>query len=248
MEFQGKVAVITGAASGIGRETALILGQRGATVVLADIQEEAGQKTLRELQSQNIRAEFITNDVTRLDQIHALFATAIAHYAQVDILVNCAGIARRTPVPEITPEEWDLVFSINLKSAFFCSQAALNHMCARQYGKIVSIASASGKSGGVAVGAHYSASKAGIICMTKSLALYAAPYRINVNSVCPGPIATPMTEVWGDAVNTAFAEMVPFKRYGTPGEVAEAIAFLASDRSQYITGETLDVNGGLIMD
>jgi NAD(P)-dependent dehydrogenase (short-subunit alcohol dehydrogenase family) len=151
-------------------------------------------------------------------------------------------------VPDITPEEWDRLLAVNLRSTFFCSQQALRSMCPRGYGKIVNLASAAGKLGGVAVGAHYSASKAAIICLTKSLALYAAPYRVNVNCVCPGPTATAMTDAWGDRINSAFAERIPFKRYGTPEEVSEAICFLASDRAGYITGETMDVNGGLVMD
>jgi hypothetical protein len=115
-------------------------------------------------------------------------------------------------------------------------------MCERQEGKIINIASAAGKIGGIAVGAHYSASKAGIICLTKSLALYAALYNVTVNCVCPGPTATPLTDEWGEELNTSFAAKIPLKRYGTPQEVAEAICFLASDRANYITGETLDVN------
>ena len=248
MEFDGKVAVITGGASGIGRATAERLGRAGATVVLADVQKATGQQAVSELVAKQIKVEFQKTDVSLVDQIRALFSDTVSRHHAVDILVNAAGIARSTAVPELSVEEWDLVMAINLRSAFFCAQEALKHMVGRKSGKIISIASASGKTGGVAVGAHYSASKAGIICLTKSLAQYAAPYHINVNAVCPGPIKTPMTDVWGDEMNRAFAEKIPFKRYGLPEEVAEAIAFLASDRASYITGETMDVNGGLVMD
>jgi 3-oxoacyl-[acyl-carrier protein] reductase len=248
MEFEGKVAVITGGASGIGRATAERLGRDGAIVVIADVQEMTGRKAAGDLTAKQTKAEFQKTDVSQVDEIRALISATVSRHETIDILVNAAGIMQATAVPELTPEEWDLVLAINLKAAFFCAQETLKHMIAKKSGKIISIASASGKTGGAVVGTHYSASKAGIICMTKSLAQYAAPFHVNVNCVCPGPIKTPMTDVWGPEVNREFAEKIPFKRYGTPQEVAEAIAFLASDRARYITGETMDVNGGLVMD
>jgi len=248
MEFKDKVAVITGGASGIGRATADRLGRDGAIVVIADVQETAGRKAAEDLTAKQTRAESHKTDVSQVNEIRALISGTAARHGTIDILVNAAGIMQATAVPDLTPEQWDLVMSINLKAAFFCAQEALKFMTEKKSGKIINIASASGKTGGIVVGAHYSASKAGIICMTKSLAQYAASYHVNVNCVCPGPIQTPMTDVWGADVNREFAEKVPFKRFGTPEEVADAIAFLASDRARYITGETIDVNGGLVMD
>jgi 3-oxoacyl-[acyl-carrier protein] reductase len=248
MDFKGKVAVITGGASGIGRATAERLGRDGAIVVLADVQEVTGRQAAEDLTAKQIKAEFHKTDVSQADEIRALISGTVSRHDSIDILVNAAGIMQATTIPELTPEEWDLVLAINLKAAFFCSQLALKHMIAKKYGKIINIASASGKTGGVAVGAHYSVSKAGIICLTKSLAQYAAPFHVNVNCVCPGPVKTPMTDLWDLEVSQEFAEKIPFKRFGTPEEVAEAIAFLASDRARYITGETMDVNGGLVMD
>jgi 3-oxoacyl-[acyl-carrier protein] reductase len=248
MEFSGKVAIITGVAGGIGHATAAILGEKGATVIGWDFQEEGLERASKALKARNIEMTPVKADLENTDNIRALFSKTIVDFKRIDILVQCAGICYRSTVPEITPEEWDHIFAVNLKSVFFAAQEALKVMCRQNYGKIINISSASGKSGGVAVGAHYSATKAAVICLTKSLALYAAPFDVNVNCVCPGPIATPMTDVWGEEMNKSFAEKIPFKRYGTPEEVAEAICFLASDRARYITGETMDVNGGLVMD
>jgi len=248
MDFSGRVAIITGVAGGIGLATAAMLGEQGATVIGSDSREKGLQRAQMALQARNIEMTAVRADFQHISEIKALFSHAIKDFRRIDILVQSAGVCYRSSVPEITPEEWDYTFAVNLKSVFFASQEALKFMCPQNYGKIIHISSASGKSGGVAVGAHYAASKAAVMCLTKSLALYAAPFGVNVNCICPGPIKTPMTESWGDAVNKSFAEKIPFKRYGTPEEVAEAISFLASDRARYITGETMDVNGGLVMD
>jgi NAD(P)-dependent dehydrogenase (short-subunit alcohol dehydrogenase family) len=248
MEFKDRIAVVTGGAGGIGRATVRRLLAEGARVVLADIDETAGERVVGELRSAGEALEFLRIDVADVAEIRERLSAVLSRHGRIDVLVNAAGIDSLAAVPDITPEEWDRLLAVNLRSTFFCSQQALRSMCPRGYGKIVNLASAAGKLGGVAVGAHYSASKAAIICLTKSLALYAAPYRVNVNCVCPGPTATAMTDAWGDRINSAFAERIPFKRYGTPEEVSEAICFLASDRAGYITGETMDVNGGLVMD
>lgn len=248
MELTGKIALVTGGASGIGRAASQQIGREGGTVVIADVNEKLGDQAADELRREGQAAEFVKLDVARVPEIRRILSRVVSRHGRIDILVNAAGIGRLTRIPDITPEEWDLVMTVNLRSAFFCSQEALKTMCPRGYGKIVNIASAAGKIGGVAVGAHYAASKAAVICLTKSLALHAAAFHVNVNSVCPGPIATPLTDSWGEEVNEAFAAKIPFGHYGSPEDVAEAIVFLVSDRSRYITGETLDVNGGLVMD
>ena len=248
MDFSGKVAIITGVAGGIGLATAAMLGEQGAAVIGWDFQEERLEQARKALQTRNIEMVAVKADLENIDEIKTLFSKAIKDFKRIDILVQSAGVCYQSPVPEITTEEWDHVFAVNLKSVFFAAQEALKFMCPQNYGKIIHISSAAGKSGGVAVGAHYAATKAAVISLTKSLALYSAPFGVNVNCVCPGPIKTPMTDVWGDAINKSFAEKIPFRRYGTPEEVAEAICFLASDRARYITGETMDVNGGLVMD
>jgi 3-oxoacyl-[acyl-carrier protein] reductase len=248
VDFQEKTVVITGGAGGIGRAAADIMGRQGACLFITDVGTEAGEEAVAGWRKRGIPATFIRADLTDLSEIRALFRRVEEEAKRIDVLVTCAGISSLTRIPEITPEEWDRVFAVNLKATFFCCQEALRTMVERKRGKIVTIASAAAKIGGVAVGAHYSASKAGIICLTKSLALYAAPYGINVNCVCPGPTATAMTDAWGEAINTEFKQKIPFKRYGNPEEIGETIAFLASDRASYLTGETVDVNGGLVMD
>jgi len=248
MDFQDKIVVITGGAGGIGRAAAQIMGRQGARLFITDVGHEAGEEAVASWRRGGIDASFIPADLTDVARIRALFRSVEEQAGHVDVLVTCAGISSLTRAPDISPEEWDRMFAINLKAAFFCCQEALRTMVKRKQGKIVTIASAAAKIGGVAVGAHYSASKAGIICLTKSLALYGAPFGINVNCVCPGPTETAMTDAWGQAINKEFASKIPFKRYGTPEEIAEVIAFLASDRASYLTGETVDVNGGLVMD
>ena len=248
MEFHNQVVVITGGANGIGRATALQAGREGAQVIVVDNNEEQGRAVSVELQALAGRGEFMPLDLTDIEQIPSLVGTINRKYQNIDILINCAGICRETSVPDIKPQEWDLVLTINLKSTFFLCQEVLKIMTPRKSGRIINIASAAGKVGGIAVGAHYSASKAAIMCLTKSLALYGAPHQIQVNCVCPGPVDTEMTAAWDDEVNAAFKERIPLKRYATPEEAAEAILFLASDRAKYITGEILDLNGGLIMD
>jgi 3-oxoacyl-[acyl-carrier protein] reductase len=248
MEFHNQVVVITGGANGIGRATALQAGREGAQVIVVDNNEEQGRAVSDELQALTGRGEFMPLDLTDIEQIPSLVDAINRKYQNIDILINCAGICRETSVPDIKPQEWDLVLTINLKSTFFLCQEVLKIMTLRKSGRIINIASAAGKLGGIAVGAHYSASKAAIMCLTKTLALYGAPHQIQVNCVCPGPVDTEMTAAWDDEVNAAFKERIPLKRYATPEEAAEAILFLASDRAKYITGEILDLNGGLIMD
>ncbi len=248
MELKSRIVLITGGASGIGRETAFLMGGQGADIVIADIQEKAGEATVAAVKASGANARFLRYDALDMAQVKGLVGQVVADSGRIDVLVNCAGICPLARVPDLEIEEWNRVMTVNLTSTFVASREALKHMCAARSGKIVSLASAAGKTGGAAVGAHYAASKAGVICLTKSLAAYAAPYGVNVNCVSPGPTETPMTDAWGTATNTAMAGKIPLGRYGRPAEVAEAILFLASDRAAYITGEILDVNGGLIMD
>jgi 3-oxoacyl-[acyl-carrier protein] reductase len=244
-ELKDKVAIVTGGARGIGRAICMKLSDAGATVVVADTDGHGASETVS-LLCRPGRASVV--DVSSEASVKELYATAMETEGKVDILVNNAGICRMIPILDITVEEWDRILAVNLRGTFLMSREAFRIMKERRSGRIVSIASAAGKIGGLAAGAHYSSSKAGVICFTKSLALHAAPFRINVNAVCPGPMATEMTDAWGDDANEAFKAKIPFQDYGEPQDVANAVAFLASDNAKYITGEILDVNGGLVMD
>lgn len=248
LDFSGMAVLITGGASGIGRESALLLGSLRGKIVIADVQEARGVQTVRDIENRGGTARFLRVDVSKESDIQRMFDETVEIHGGVDVLVNCAGVTSQTPLMDISLEEWERVIRINLTSTFMCSQRAFRSMCQKGRGIIVNIASSAGKSGGIAVGAHYSASKAGIICLTKTLALYGAQYGVRVNCVCPGTARTPMTENWTDEARAALVEKIPLRRLAEPHEIADAICFLASPMAQFITGETLDVNGGMIMD
>lgn len=248
MELEGKVGIVTGSAKGLGKAIALKLAKEGCTIVASDIDKDGASEVIKEIRSLGQDGIPVRADVSKKSDVEAMVKEVILKYGHIDILVNNAGICSLTPIIDITEEEWDRVMAINLKGTFLCSQAVFKEMTKKESGKIVNIASLAGKVGGIVTGAHYSASKAGVICFTKSLALQAALYKINVNAVCPGPQDTEMTSIWGDKINTSFRDTIPFKEYGKPDDVAEAVLFLVSERSRYITGEILDVNGGLYMD
>lgn len=248
MELKDKVAVVTGSNGGLGQAIAQNLAREGARLILIDINIRKSEELLKDICTSTSKGFAIKVNISKKSDIEKMVAQTMSKYNKIDILVNNAGICSLTPIKDVTEKEWDKIIDINLKGTFFCSQIILNEMIKKKSGKIINIASASAKIGGVAVGAHYSASKAGIICLTKSFALQAAPYKINVNCVCPGPMETEMTNMWGEEINTRFRNMIPWREYGKPNDIAEAVLFLASNRARYITGEILDVNGGFVMD
>ena len=188
----------------------------------------------------------IEADVSRLPDVQGAVEATVERFGGLDILVNNAGICPMSPFTDITESEWDRVLAINLKGAFLCCQAVLPHLRrSGQRGRIVNIASVAGQMGGVTVGAHYAASKAGLIGLSKSLAQMLAPDGVTVNCVAPGAVATDMTKAWPGAMQVDLKAKISLGRFAQPQEIAEAVLFLASDRARFITGATLDVNGGL---
>jgi 3-oxoacyl-[acyl-carrier protein] reductase len=248
MNLVNKTAIITGAAGGIGAATARMFARHGADVCLIDFAKDRLDTLAAELHDIGQRVLTYVIDVSGEEQIKQAVTGTMNVFGQIDILVNNVGMCMTTPIIEISAEEWDRVFSVNLRSVFLFCREVLPHMQSRQYGKIINLGSVGGKTGGLVSGAHYAASKAGIMCLTKSLALQTAQFNLNVNTVSPGVIKTPMTDDFGKEATDAFAQKIPFKKLGKPEDVAQVILFLASDLAGYITGENIDVDGGMLMD
>jgi 3-oxoacyl-[acyl-carrier protein] reductase len=244
--LKGRVAIVTGAAQGIGLEICRCLASAGAAVALADVKAELARNAANALCSAGHEALAVEVDVGDPAAVKSMVHQVVGWRERVDVLVNNAGICPTTPLNEISPEEWDVVLAVNLRGAFLCSQAVAPQMLSRGSGKIVSIASSAGQMGGLAVGVHYSASKAGILGLTKSLARILAPH-VQVNAVAPGTTESAMTNGWSKATIDRLVGQIPAGRLGRPADVAAAVLFLASDKADFITGQTLSVNGGLFM-
>ncbi len=247
--LQGKVAIVTGAAQGIGKAVAETLAAHGAAVALVDVKSESVEEAAAAIRQRDGRAIAVGADVSSRDQVRRMVDQAVSAFGPVDILVNNAGVLRNTPIAEMPEAEWDLVVDVCLKGAFLCSQAVLPIMQARRYGKIVNISSLAARSTSVFGGAAYTSAKAGLLGFSRHLAREAAPFGINVNALCPGPTDTAMTRAGAvdDENFERLGKRVPIGRWGTPQEQANAVLFLVSDAASFITGATLDVNGGQVM-
>ena len=247
-ELAGKAAVVTGVARGMGYAVAKRLASSGASVVINDVDAEAADRAASRLKASGHAALAVPGDVTSAEQVGRLMERATDQYGGVQILVNNAGILRPTPVIDIEESEWDLVVSVNLKGTYLCSRAALPGMQKAGWGRIVNFSSTAGKNVSTVGGAHYTAAKAGILGFTRHLAREVAGYGITVNAVCPGLIDTEMVRSTISVERArAYADSFPIQRLGEPFEVAELVAFLASERAAYITGASLDINGGDLM-
>ncbi len=244
--MKGRVAFITGASQGIGRECAIELAKAGARVVVGARQQDKLQQLVEEIRSAGGEADAAELDVSSRDSVKAAFQRARELCERVDILVNNAGITRDGLALRMSAENWDSVLETNLSGSFACIQAALSGMVRARWGRIINISSVVGVSGNPGQ-ANYVASKAGLIGLTKSLAQEVASRNITVNAIAPGYIQTAMTDVLDEKVKEKIAETIPLRRIGLPEEVAHGVTFLASDNAAYITGHVLHINGGLYM-
>ena len=245
MNLQGEVALVTGASRGIGEVIARRLAQAGAKVAANySTGAEAASQVVDSISAQGGEAFAIAADVSNESQVESMVKQVVDRWGKLDILVNNAGITRDKLLIRMTSEEWDDVIRVNLKSAYLCSKFALPHMMRQRHGRIVNMSSVVGVSGNPGQ-ANYAASKAGLIGITKTLAREVASRNITVNAVAPGYITTAMVEQLSEDVQKAILDRVPLGRFGTPEDVAEAVAFLCTEGAGYITGQVIGIDGGL---
>jgi 3-oxoacyl-[acyl-carrier protein] reductase len=246
--LKNRVAVVTGAGRGIGRAISEKLAESGAHVAAGDIQLSDAEETAQRLNSYGQTSFACRVDVTDVDSLESMIARTKEKLGQVDILVNNAGIMYRTRILDIPREEWDQTIRVNLTAPFLCLQAVLPGMKERGFGRIINISSSAGRSVSTLGGAHYTASKAGLLGLTRAVAKEVAPFGITVNAVCPGLIDTEMArKTTTEKELKEFLDSFPIKRIGTPEEVGDLVVFLCSDKASYITGASLDINGGDLM-
>ncbi len=245
--LKDKVAVVTGAARGIGKEIAIDLAKNGAKIVVSDILIEMAEETAAEIKKEyGVDTLAIKTDVSSMSDTEELIKVTMATFGSVDILVNNAGVTRDNLIMRMTEEEWDFVININLKGVFNCIKSVTRTMMKQRAGKIINITSVVGQMGNAGQ-INYSASKAGVIGMTKTTAKELSSRGINVNAVAPGFIQTEMTDRLPESAKDGLKQMIPLKKLGNPEDIAKAVSFLASDASSYITGQVLNVDGGMVM-
>ncbi len=246
MSLSGKIALVTGAAQGIGRDIALGLAKDGADVAICDVNLEAAQKTAGDIEAMGRKSLALKANVASSADVTAMIDQVVEKFSRIDILVNNAGITRDGLILRMKDEDWDLVLSINLKGAFLCTKTALKYMTKQRSGTIINIASIVGAMGNAGQ-ANYVASKAGLIGLTKTIAREYSNRNVTANAVAPGFIDTAMTQALSEQVRADLAKQIPLGRLGSSEDVANAVRFLASPAAAYITGQVIHVNGGMYM-
>jgi len=243
VRLKEKKAIVTGAGQGIGRSIALKMAHEGADVVIAEMNPDSGNQTKKEVGALGRRALFIVIDVADQRQVKGRVEEVLRRWGKIDILVNNAGFDRGATLLKVREEDWDAILGVHLKGTLNCIQAVAPHMIENSYGKIINISSILGKSGAIS-GISYSSAKAGIIGLTKSVARELGRYQINVNVVLPGLILTPTIAKMAEKYQNMIIEATPLRRIGQPEEVANVVAFLASDEASFMTGAAVEVSGG----
>ena len=246
MSLQGRIALVSGGGSGIGRATAIRLAEDGANGVVLDVNLDGARETATRLEKLGRRAVALRADVTSSDEVRAAVEKAERTLGPIDVLVNNAGLAWQATFLEMPEADWDRMLAVHLKGAYTCTRAVLPGMLERRWGRIVSLSSVAGL-GGTGRSVAYATAKAALIGFTKSLAREVAPHGITVNAVAPGFIATPMTSTWPADRRALVAEETPVRREGTPEDIAHAIAYLTSEEASFVTGQVLSPNGGRYM-
>lgn len=244
--LKDKVTVITGGARGIGKAVASELAKRGSHIVVSDVDLDGALETAKELETLGIQTLALKADVSNASDVENMFSAILDRFGKLDVLVNNAGITRDMLIMRMKEEDWDLVLRINLKGAFLCTKEAIRPMMKQRSGKIINMASIVGVIGNIGQ-ANYSASKAGLIGLTKSTAKEVASKNIQVNAIAPGFIESDMTRSLSEKVVDAYLANIPAKKFGSTDDVANLVAFLASSESDYITGQVIHVDGGLVM-
>ena len=242
MRLEGQVAIVTGGGGGIGRATGLAFAREGADIVIPEVNIANAEAASAEIKDIGRQCLVIETDVADGNSVREMVQKTLETFGRIDILVNNAGIFSYTRIDACTEAEWDRMMAVNLKGPFLCSQAVMETMKAQRSGRIINLGSLAGQVGGLVASAPYSASKAGVMCLTKSLARVLGEYSITVNSIAPGVAATEMAKNHPD-----MTDQIPLGRVADASEIASAILFLASEEGRYVTGATLDVNGGIRM-
>jgi 3-oxoacyl-[acyl-carrier protein] reductase len=243
MRLKDRKAIVTGAGQGIGRSIALKMAQEGADVVIAEMNPPTGNQTKKEVEALDRKGLFFSVDVADQKQVNDMVEEVLRIWGRIDILVNNAGFDRGATLLKVNEEDWDAVLGVHLKGTMNCIQAVAHHMVENRYGKIINISSIYGKSGGIAT-ISYSSAKAGIIGLTKSVARELGRYQININVVLPGLILTPTIAKMAEKYKNMVIDNTPLGRIGKPEEVANVVAFLASDEASFMTGAAVEVSGG----